>query len=142
MERLLPIFLAAIVGGDDKPKQDVDKFQGTWVVSRLEINGKKQSQLFTVKVIFDGDKLLSTVGSRKPEPKGTFKLDPKREPHKGYEVTTPEGQVSPGIYELDGDTLKVCLGSPGDERPSSFETKPDDGRTLIVYRREKATKAP
>ena len=141
MKSCLLMVLATLARSDDKPKEDIDKFQGTWVVTRTETNGKPLPKLFTIKVTFDGDKLSTTVGKGKPESKGTVKLDPKRDP-KGYEVTTPEGKVVPGIYELDGDTLKVCLGTPGDERPKTFETSQDDGRTLVVYRRERSSKAP
>lgn len=30
------------------------------------------------------------------------------------------GQVRPGIYALDGDKLKICLGEIGGTRPSAF----------------------
>jgi uncharacterized protein (TIGR03067 family) len=38
-----------------------------------------------------------------------------------------------GIYELDGDSLKLCIGS-GDERPAKFS---DQGAALIVLKRQK-----
>ncbi len=139
MNACLIFMLVVGSAADDKPKEDADRFQGTWTVDRVERNGKKVSQLFTIRVIFDGEKLLSKVGKREPEPQGTFKLDPKAKP-KGYVVTTPEGRVAKGIYELEDDTLKVCLSGPDDEAPNSFETKEDDNRTLIVYRREKSAK--
>jgi uncharacterized protein (TIGR03067 family) len=132
--------MSLISWADDKPKEEIDKFQGTWIVSRVEIKGMKQPQSFTIKLTFDGDKLLTTVGKREPESQGTFKIDPKREPNKGYDVTTTDGRVARGIYELDGDTLKVCLSGPDDEAPDAFETKQGDNRTLIVYKREKPTK--
>jgi uncharacterized protein (TIGR03067 family) len=135
----LIFILIAGIGADDKPKEDADRFQGTWIVDRVERNGKKESQLFTIKVIFDGEKILSKVGKRDPDPQGTFKLDPKAKP-KGYVVTTSDGRVAKGIYELKDDTLKVCLSGPDDEAPTTFETKEDDNRTLIVYRREKPAK--
>jgi hypothetical protein len=43
-----------------------------------------------------------------------------------------------GIYELKGDTLKVCYGS---ERPAEFKTKPDSSQKLYVFKREKPKKA-
>jgi uncharacterized protein (TIGR03067 family) len=139
MKPCLLLFLTTLAWADDKPKEDIDKIQGAWTVSRMEINGKQQPKTLPVKVTFDGDKLLATVGKLKPESKGTIKLDPKQEP-KWYEVKTPEGLTVLGIYELDGDTLKVCLSSPGDERPKTFETSQEDGRTFITYRREKPSK--
>ncbi len=43
----------------------------------------------------------------------------------------------PGICALTGETLKVCLGLRGKERPTEFESKPDSGRILFVFQREK-----
>jgi uncharacterized protein (TIGR03067 family) len=88
-----------------------------------------------LSVCYGKVKLLARVGKRQPEQRGRFKLDPSRSP-KAYDLTTPEGLVIRGIYELDGDTLKVCLSAPGDERPTAMKTTLDDGRTLIVYKRE------
>lgn len=136
MRFCLPMILTAVSLAADQPKADLDMIQGTWDVSRTEVNGKPIRALFPIRVTFDGDKLLATVGKRPPEPKGTFKLDPGQNP-KAYDVRTPEGLEVPGIYVLEGDTLKVCLGTPGGDRPASFTTDPDDGRTLIVYRRQR-----
>jgi uncharacterized protein (TIGR03067 family) len=49
-----------------------------------------------------------------------------------------KGQVVVGIYELDGDTLRVCLPEPGTgkERPTEFSGK--QGRSLTIYERRKA----
>jgi uncharacterized protein (TIGR03067 family) len=42
-----------------------------------------------------------------------------------------------GIYELKGETLKVCYGP---ERPTEFKTKPDSSQRLYVFEREKKEK--
>ena len=133
---LIAIFTA--LPAADPPKTDAEKIQGTWDVSRIELNGKVQPKdpLFHVRVTFDGDKLLTRVGKRQSEARGTFKLDQGHTP-KVYDLTTTEGTTVHGIYELNGDTLKVCLSAPGDERPTTMTTNPDDNRTLIVYKREK-----
>jgi len=45
------------------------------------------------------------------------------------------GKTQAGICELEGRTLKVCFGRPGETtRPNDFSTKPGDGRTLTVWR--------
>ncbi|HEV3166817.1 MAG TPA: TIGR03067 domain-containing protein [Isosphaeraceae bacterium] len=138
MSSCLLIALFAALPATDPPKTDADKIQGTWDVFRIERNGKAQPKdaLFRIKVTFDGDKLFTKVGKRPPEPQGTFKLDPSQTP-KAYDLTTAEGSTVHGIYELEGDTLKVCLSAPGDQRPTAMKTTPDDDRTLIIYQREK-----
>lgn len=137
---LLTVLFTAMTAVDP-PKTDADRFQGTWIVSRVEINGKVQPKSFTIRVKFDGDRLSTKVADRPFEPRGTFRLDPGRTP-KAYDLTTADGMAVLGIYELDGDTLKVCLSAPGDERPKAMKTAPDDERTLVVYKREKGPDRP
>ena len=45
--------------------------------------------------------------------------------------------MSPGIYELDGDTLKVCYAIDGGKRPAEFKAKPGSKHVLIVFKRLK-----
>ena len=42
-----------------------------------------------------------------------------------------------GIYELDGDTLKVCYAHGKKERPKEFKTAPGSGLALVIYKRIK-----
>lgn len=42
---------------------------------------------------------------------------------------------APRIYELDGSTLRICVGEPGDPRPARFDGGGD--YTLEVFKREK-----
>ena len=48
-----------------------------------------------------------------------------------------QGKTFLAIYELKGDTLKVCYDLSGKERPTEFKTKPDTQLYLVTYRREK-----
>jgi uncharacterized protein (TIGR03067 family) len=69
---------------------------------------------------------------------GTFKLDPKQMP-KTIDWTTDadEGKASLGIYEFDGDTLRICLSEPGMERPKEFGVKKGSSHVLITMKKEK-----
>jgi len=42
-----------------------------------------------------------------------------------------------GIYELDGDTLRVCFVPQGEQRPTEFVSKPGTKVTIIEYKRVK-----
>jgi uncharacterized protein (TIGR03067 family) len=43
------------------------------------------------------------------------------------------GKMQPGIYELNGKTLRLCFAAPGRERPGDFASTPGDGRTFTVW---------
>jgi hypothetical protein len=50
-------------------------------------------------------------------------------------VVTPKGVK--GIYEIDGDTLRICVAKKGKERPKTFESKEGSGHVLTVMKRVK-----
>jgi hypothetical protein len=43
----------------------------------------------------------------------------------------------PGIYDLEGDTLKLCFARPVQERPKEFTTKSGTAFLVCVYKRHK-----
>jgi RNA polymerase sigma factor (sigma-70 family) len=49
--------------------------------------------------------------------------------------------VSKGIYVLDGDELRLCLGGK-DDRPAAFPAKPKPGEVLILHRKKLGAEQP
>jgi uncharacterized protein (TIGR03067 family) len=47
-----------------------------------------------------------------------------------------EGTVFRAIYEVDGETHRVCSAPPGGVRPREFESRKGTGRMLQVWRRK------
>jgi len=41
-----------------------------------------------------------------------------------------------GIYEIDGDILKVCITALSDKWPEELTAKKDSKRTLLVFKRK------
>ena len=47
------------------------------------------------------------------------------------------GKVTRAIYELSGDTLRVCYAFDGGERPMELATREGSPWVLVTYKREK-----
>jgi uncharacterized protein (TIGR03067 family) len=128
----------------DPPRGDADlrKFQGTWTMILGEREGRKLSEeeVANVRLTIAGSKYSYTLGGRTET--GTLTLDPSRKPGE-IDVTSDEGKAILGIYEIEGNTHKVCFAEPGRGRPTEFSTLPEGGRSLYVMRRvEPAAEAP
>ena len=124
----------------DALKKDLDGIQGTWRIVALEANGEQgPAEIVTaLKFIFQGDTLTCAPG----EPGFTnykYKLDPATK-SAGFDMTHADGpnkgKTQKGIYLLEGNHLKICLGS-ADSRPKEFTTTAMSGRTLYTLEREK-----
>jgi uncharacterized protein (TIGR03067 family) len=79
-----------------------------------------------------------TVGEKAD--KGTVKRNSAAKP-KELDITGSEGPNKGksilAIYELDGDTLRVCYDLGGKNRPTDFTTKEGTLRFLVTYKRAK-----
>jgi uncharacterized protein (TIGR03067 family) len=71
---------------------------------------------------------------------GTQKLDPSKSP-KAIDVKVTEGPAKGalmlGIYEINGDTLKVCFDAEGKKRPTHFKSAPGSATFVNVHKRLK-----
>ena len=122
-------------------KKDAAQLQGEWsmVSGSADGNPVPDSMLGNSKRVCKGDETTVTIGGQLLM-KAKFALDPSKKPKTiDYEMIEgfTKGKKQLGIYELNGDTVKFCFGSPGAERPPDFTSKPGDGRTLSVWKREK-----
>src|SRR5262245_62568602 len=128
---------------DDKAdlEKEVKKFQGTWTIESSETGGMAipPGELKEFIVIFEGDKHTVKMGDKVIRV-GTQKLDPSKSP-KAIDVTMTEGPnkgaVMLGIYEIDGDTLKVCFDPQGKKRPTEFKSAPGSENFVNVHKRVK-----
>lgn len=143
MATLLAVFTFSLVavGQDqqDTPKKEIEKFQGTWVITSWVRDGKADKSHEGGKVTFKGRNFERT--SAKETVKGTIKPNPKTKP-KELETTLTEGpdkgKTLAGIYEFEGETLKICYAGPDKDRPKDFTSKPESGHFLLVFKRDKA----
>src|SRR6202008_2499266 len=111
----------------------------TWTIESSEFAGQKlpADQLKNFVVIYEGDKHTVKHGDQVFQV-GTQKIDPSKSP-KTIDVTMTEGPskgvVMLGIYEFDGDTLKVCFDPQGKKRPTEFKSEAGSQNFLNVHKR-------
>jgi len=129
-------------GADDKAdvEKELKKFQGTWTFESVEAGGKKlpADQFKGITVTFEGDKYAVKKGDEVVEA-ATQKLDPSKSPKTLDAKVTDgpnKGAVILGIYEISGDTLKVCFDPEGKKRPTEFKGV-SGSQTLVVHKRVK-----
>jgi uncharacterized protein (TIGR03067 family) len=123
---------------EDSRKGDLAKLQGTWQIISMEAEGKKlpKDEYSGVKWVFDGNKIIAVrKGERKEQ--GTFTLDEAKRPKQIDTTAKDDGDVLHGIYQLDGDDLKLCLSKKKEDRPKEFGTKPQSEHGLLILKRQK-----
>jgi uncharacterized protein (TIGR03067 family) len=131
--------VVSVGAGQDKAgTSDKDKIQGTWKIVSGEKGGKPlpPEVLKEVKVVFAADKVTFSHEGKSSE--HAFKLAPAKKPK---EIDVEFGdKTGTGIYELDGNTLKIAHGELGDPRPKEFASKEGSNVTFMVMKREKSAK--
>jgi len=123
-------------------KKELKKLEGTWALTSAERNGEKApaEAINDFRLVIKGNKLTIRVGG--PPLEGTLTVDPSKKPS-SYDATIAiddRERTSVGIYEFDGDTLKICFTDKGGERPKEFSTKggtEEQPLSLHVYKRQK-----
>jgi uncharacterized protein (TIGR03067 family) len=150
MHALVILVVASCVGmagiltaGDEEAiRKDRKLMAGTWRVISLEKDGKKTTaeQLDKTRSIFNADGKAMVQREGKPIIQGSIKIDPTRKP-KQSEATYTQGELKGktvlGIYEVDGNNMKICYALPGKDRPTEFSSTEGSGHVLIIYKRDK-----
>ena len=149
MKRLFGVLLIAgaalVIGADEKKddavKEEMKKFEGTWVCVSVEQMGEKApaDAVKGIKAVVKGDKVTISQGDMVLD-ESTYTVDPTKKP-KTMDITTTtgtdKGKKSYAIYQLDGDKLLICMVENEKDRPKELATKKDSKGTLIEYKREK-----
>lgn len=120
----------------EEVKKAKKEWEGTWECESRVVNGKKQDpkgwvlvHTGTTYTLKKGDKVIS---------EGTSKVDPKAKPHT-IDTTGSIGKYKDktalGIYEINGDTMKLCISLSGTERPKTFASEEGSGTLLETWKR-------
>ena len=132
------ILLATVVGVTAAPipkakVKDEESIVGTWQVEKFDFGADAApvpTDFTQMKLAFSAEGKLTITMGDKPQKESAYKLDPAAK-IKAIDITGEQGRTASGIYELDGDTLKICVPErSGTVRPT--EMKPDGKQVAVV----------
>jgi len=122
------------------PPDDAKAVQGSWTPAKADLGGQPMAEavLKSISLKLDNGKYEVFVGD-KPD-KGTYTLDSTSKP-KSMTITGTEGpnrgKTFPAIYELKGDTLRICYDLSGAKRPTEFKSIAGTKLYLVTYNHTK-----
>ena len=132
---LLPIALPVIAAPVPKALNKPPSLDGVWRL--VEMNGTPCPEATTDAVtwVVDGERVSWRVGGAE-----TLRVRLERPLHDlsgqaELHSSGPSPATQPGVFESEGDDLRVCVGSAGGKRPADCSTGPD--RALFVFTRVK-----
>jgi uncharacterized protein (TIGR03067 family) len=136
---LITAGLGSVFAGD--ASADGKALQGSWVPTKAELGGNPMPEAVVKKImlkIHNNDYEVTIEGEGKDS--GTVSLDVDSNP-KGMKITGVKGpnagKTYPAIYELHGDTLRICYDLSGAQRPKEFKTVKGTQLYLVTYSRRK-----
>lgn len=132
----------------NQPKPtDQSRLQGTWGATQYVQNGQGEDEApiapedSAIKFVFKGDRFtLLASGNAGRTPVGSYKLGSSGTAKTIDLIFPPEpnrakGQTMSGIYEFEGETLKITYATNGARRPNDFKSAGGSKHVAIVFKR-------
>ena len=142
---MTPLFLGlALAVAAPAPKKADEpapgKLEGDWVVESTE--PAKEAPPGSITMRFADGKVSISEGGRERKETAGYTVDLTKKP--ATIDIRPEGgpkeQLIQGIFELKGDTLKLCFGRDGADRPTELKADVEKRVMLITLKRVQADK--
>lgn len=134
---VLFLLLAQATGADADEAEDLKLLAGTWKPTAADLGGNKIEAMVLEKASFvvEGENYTITVNDFVE--KGSFKLDPKKEP-KALDFFPTQGNNNGKtflcVYKIDEGSLTICYSLDGATRPENFEPL---SNTLLLVKYER-----
>jgi uncharacterized protein (TIGR03067 family) len=141
---LLSLALAVAAPAPKKADEPAPtKPEGEWVVDSLEGPKTDAPGPGAITFRFTGDKVFVKEPKRDKEEVAGFTVDLTKKPA-AIDIRPDQGpkdQTILGIFEVKGDTMKLCFAHGGmGDRPTEFKGDPEKGIMFITLKRAKADK--
>jgi uncharacterized protein (TIGR03067 family) len=119
------------------PKRWDKELEGDWELVSLVFSGTKLPGAPVVRITEDTINVKSEGRTIRRIPIEIYPTVKPRAIDLGTPILRERGPSSPGIYEVNGDELRICYAGPGKERPTEFTSERDSECFLITFRRIK-----
>jgi uncharacterized protein (TIGR03067 family) len=122
---------------DEAVKQEKKNLTAVWKLVSSETKGEKVPERILKGEVVRWtitDSTIAVTVEKESKGEDKYRLDPTASP-KTIELKDKDGHRTPGIYSLDGDTLKVCIDEGSEERPKVFASKPDTQLSVLTFKR-------
>lgn len=138
---LAVLLLTVTLTTAEEPDREAQRLRGIWAAHSVTIDGVKAPDdptMGTTMLAFDGSSYVQREGGRITE-EGDYRVSGEKDP-KAIDLVIEKGpnsgQRQLGVYQLSGDSLRVCLSRPGAKsRPKDFNSKPGTGQSVVELRR-------
>ena len=132
---LFAVLIAPEVAREAQVRKEIGLLQGDW--KEVALPGKGGNFYELGRLRFQGRLLIYTRTSDACN----FRIDPTQHPKHIdlIEDKDDKPKITPGIYELEGDTLKLYLGDAKDGRPKAFPARTDGNHEFFLYKRRQIT---
>jgi len=114
--------------------------QGLWIPAKAELGGQAMADAVLKTISLKLTKKEYEVLVAGAPDNGTWMIDSAVKP-KGMTITGVKGpnagKTFPAIYELKGDTLRICYDLSGAKRPTEFKSLAGTKLYLVTYHRKK-----
>lgn len=134
------LLTAAALSLQAADQKSAGSVEGDWVPVKAELGGQPlpEGVLKTISLKL-GNGTYEVLVADQPD-KGTYELDTKGSP-KGMVIRGTEGpnkgKMIPAIYEIDGETLRICYDLSGVKQPREFKSAAGTRLYLVTYQRKK-----
>jgi uncharacterized protein (TIGR03067 family) len=131
---------ASLIGFAADSPDDATAVQGSWTPAKAELAGQPMTDdvFKSISLKLENGKYEVLVGVL-PD-KGTYTIDSTTKP-KSMTITGTDGpnngKTFPAIYELKGDTLRICYDLSGAKHPTEFKSIAGTQLYLVTYNRKK-----
>jgi len=123
-------------------QSDADKIRGVWSVVCAHSDGHRMLlyQACGMVITIDGERIVMQEAGRRTASAILYKLDPTQQP-KAIDLVCPsphaEQSTYLGIYQFDGNLLRLTWRIGGGPRPMTFSSVPEPGLALLVLKKER-----